>query len=172
MLCLFLLYNNKNRLYAYIYPLPPTFPTSSHSSRSSQSTRLSSLCYAAASHWLSTPLMVVSTCQCYSSSLFHHPLLCCVHKSILYVRVSIPALQIGSLVPFFQTPYICINIQYLCSLSDLLHSIWQILGSSTSLKMTQFHSFFWPIFIYIYIHTQELLEAHLLHLATSSPRDL
>ena len=29
------------------------------------------------------------------------------------------------------------------SLSDLLHSVWQSLGPSTSLQMTQFHSFLW-----------------------------
>ena len=28
-------------------------------------------------------------------------------------------------------------------LSDLLQSVWQILGPSTSLQMTQFHSFLW-----------------------------
>ena len=28
-------------------------------------------------------------------------------------------------------------------LSDLLHSVWQIPGQSTSLQMTQFHSFLW-----------------------------
>ena len=43
-----------------------------------------------------------------------------VHKSILSVCISIPALQIGSSVPFFYIPYICINIQYCFSLSELL----------------------------------------------------
>ena len=42
------------------------------------------------------------------------------------------------------------------SLSDLLHSVWQSLGPSTSLQMTQFRSFLWlsniPLYIYIYIH--------------------
>ena len=89
-----------------------TFPTSSRSSRSSQSTRLSCLCYMAASHRLAIPHMVVYTSQCYSFSLSHHLLLWCVPKSILYVHVSIPPLQIDSSVPFFQIPYICINIQW------------------------------------------------------------
>ena len=35
-------------------------------------------------------------------------------------------------------------IYHICfSLSNLLHSIWQTLGSSTSLQMTQFHSLLW-----------------------------
>ena len=35
---------------------------------------------------------------------------CYVHKSILFISISIPALQIGSSVLFFLIPYICINI--------------------------------------------------------------
>ena len=34
----------------------------------------------------------------------------CLHKSIFYVCISIAALQIGSSVPSFQIPYICVNI--------------------------------------------------------------
>ena len=37
----------------------------------------------------------------------------CVLKSILYVCVSIPALPLGSSVPFFQIPYMCVSIRYL-----------------------------------------------------------
>ena len=33
----------------------------------------------------------------------------CVYKSILYTCISILSLQIDSLIPFFQIPYICIN---------------------------------------------------------------
>ena len=36
-----------------------------------------------------------------------------VHTSVLYVCVSISALQIGSSVPFFYIPHICVNIRYL-----------------------------------------------------------
>ena len=35
--------------------------------------------------------------------------------------------------------------------SDLLHSVWQSLDPSTSLQMTQFHSFLWLIFHCIYV---------------------
>ena len=34
------------------------------------------------------------------------PPACCVHKSVLHIRVSMPALQRGLSVPFFQIPYI------------------------------------------------------------------
>ena len=37
------------------------------------------------------------------------PFICWVHQSILYMCVSIPALQMGSSVSFFHIPYICIN---------------------------------------------------------------
>ena len=37
-------------------------------------------------------------------------LLLCVHKSILYVSISIAALQIGSSAPFFYVAYICVTI--------------------------------------------------------------
>ena len=45
-------------------------------------------------------------------------------------------------MPHFQVPQICINIWYLL-LSFWLHSVWQSLGLSTSLQMTQFCSFSW-----------------------------
>ena len=44
----------------------------------------------------------VYVCQCCSPSLYPPPLSYCVHKSILCVCISIPILQIGSSVPFFQ----------------------------------------------------------------------
>ena len=37
------------------------------------------------------------------------------------------------------------------SLSDLLHSVWQTLGPSTSLQINQFHSFLWLSNIPLYI---------------------
>ena len=51
--------------------------------------------------------------QCYSPKMSSLSFPHCVHKSILYVCISIPALQIASSVLFFQSPYICVNIQYL-----------------------------------------------------------
>ena len=65
---------------------------------------------------------------------------------ILYVCVSIPALEISSSVPFFKIPHTCINMQ------SLFFFFWltspckakQSPGPSTSLQMTHFHSFLWP----------------------------
>ena len=47
------------------------------------------------------------------------------------------------------------------SLSNLLHSVWQSLGPSTSLQMTQFHSFLWLSNIPLYICTTTPLSIHL-----------
>ena len=44
----------------------------------------------------------------------------------------------------FSRFHIYVLIYDICfSLSDLLHSVWQSLSPSTSLQMTQFHSFLW-----------------------------
>ena len=51
------------------------------------------------------------------------PFLPSAHMTVLYICVSIPALDIRLSIPFFQIPYICINIQYLFPLPDLLHSV-------------------------------------------------
>ena len=61
----------------------------------------------------------VYTCQSQSPNSSHphhpHPRLSPlgVHTFVLYICVSISALQTGSLVPFFQVPHICVNIRYL-----------------------------------------------------------
>ena len=82
---------------------PPSYPL-----KSSQSTELSPLNYIGGSHQLPISQLVVymcvHTCQSYSPNLFHPPLLPHVHTSILYIRISIPALQIGSSVPFSWIP--------------------------------------------------------------------
>ena len=52
-----------NYSYMCIY-IPPCIPPS-HPSRSSQHTRLDSLCFILASHWLSTLHMIMYICQCY-----------------------------------------------------------------------------------------------------------
>ena len=72
-----------------------------------------------------------------------------VSRFLVYVCVSISALQIGSQCHFSRYYiYVCVNIQYLF-FSDLLHSAKQAPGSSTSLKLTQmcsilhmYHNFF------------------------------
>ena len=80
-----------------------------------------------------------------------------VHMFVIYICVSISALQIGSSVPFFQIPHISINIYFF--LSDLLHSISQSLGPSMSLQKTQFWSFLWLSNIPLYICTSSLLKS-------------
>ena len=133
--------------YTYIPSLlnPPPTPTS-YASRSSQSTQLSSLCYH------SFPLAICFT-HC---SVYMYIYQCC--------SLSSSHLLLSQLCPQVCSLYLCLYfcpanrfLQYhfsrFCiyalmyhacsSLSDLLHSVWQTLGSSTSLQMTQFYSFLW-----------------------------
>ena len=58
-------------MFPYLFPLasPSLPPSLSHPSRWSQSTELISLCYAAASHWLSILRLVVYICPCHSLTL-------------------------------------------------------------------------------------------------------
>ena len=89
-----------------------------------------------------------------------------VLKSILYVYVFIPALQLGSSVTFFFFFFFRFHIYVLAygiyfSLSDLLHSVWQTLGPSTSLQITQFHFFLWLSNIPLYICATSSLSIHL-----------
>ena len=102
MLCWFLLFDKVNQLYLYTWP--PSLEPPSHPWRPSRSTRLSSLCYAAACHQLSILHMYIQgykgyTCQCFSLHLSHFllPLFC--PQVILCVCISFPVLQIGSSVP-------------------------------------------------------------------------
>ena len=146
-------------MYTYI-PISPSScvslpPSLSHPSRWSQSTQLISLCYEAASHWLSILHLVVYICPCHSltsSQLTLPPPH--VLKSILYICVFIPILPLGSLewFFFFFRFHIYVLAYSICfSLSDLLPSVGQTLGPSTSLQITQFCSFLWlsntPLFI-------------------------
>ena len=109
---------NHNYTYVSSFLNLPWLSTPSHRSRLSQSTRLSSLC-SISSFPLATSLhMTVYICQCYPLNSFHPflPPLC--PKSVLYVCISIPALQIGSSVPLFYILYICVNIR------NLFFSFW------------------------------------------------
>ena len=74
MLCWFLPYQHESVVSIHTSPpswnfIPP--PTPSHLSRLSQSTKLSSLCYTTAAHWLSVLYIVMFMFQCYSLNLFH-----------------------------------------------------------------------------------------------------
>ena len=77
-----------------------------------------------------------------------------VLKSILYVCLFIPALPLGSSVPFFfffrfHIYALAYGISF--SRSDLLPSVWQTLGPSISLQITQFRIFLWLSNIPLYI---------------------
>ena len=62
----------------------------------------------------------------------------------------------------FSRFHIYVFIYDICfPLSDLLHSVWQSLGPSMSLQMTQFRSFVWLSNIPLYICTISSLSIHL-----------
>ena len=93
-------------MYTYIPISPPSCvslpPSLSHPSRWPQSTKLISLCDAAASHQLSILRLVVYICPCHSltsSQLTRPPPR--VLKSILYICIFIPVLPLGSSDHFF-----------------------------------------------------------------------
>ena len=116
--------------------LPPT-PTS-YPSLSTQSTCLSSLLYIATSKSYFTHSSFIHVKQSYSLNSPYPFLPHCVHKSILYICISIPALQIGSHIKFLCIIYmICINMLFVFLFMNLLHSVWQMLGPS--------HLYKWPV---------------------------
>ena len=90
--------------------------------------------------------LVVYICQCHSLTSSQLPLPPPrVLKSILYVCF-IPVLPLVSSEPFsFLFRFHIYVLEYgICfSLSDLLHSVRQTLGPSTSLQITQFRFFLW-----------------------------
>ena len=98
------------------YPLPlvspshPPYPTPlGHHKAWSRSI---SLCYAAASHQPTILYLVMYICRCYphfAPASPSHPM----SSSLFSVYLFIPALQLGSSVPFFKIPYICVSIRYL-----------------------------------------------------------
>ena len=85
-----------------------------------------------------------------------------VLECILYVCVFIPALPLGSSVPFFFYIHIYALAYGICfSLSDSLCSVWQTLDPPTSLQITQFRFFLWPSNIPLYICATSSLSIHL-----------
>ena len=82
--------------------------------------------------------MIGYICQCYSLNSFYPPFpsLCPEVLAACLYLYSCPANRVINTI-FLDSMYIVF------SFSDLLHFVWQSLGSSTSLQMTQFHSFLW-----------------------------
>ena len=98
MLCWFLLYNKVNQLQLHIYPLPleplchPTrYP--SQPSRSSQSTKLNSLFYTAASHYIFYIWQCVCMCACV------YKCMCVCAESLSHVRLFSPPLTVAHPAP-------------------------------------------------------------------------
>ena len=64
---------------------------------------------------------------------------------------------------FFLKFHICVLAYSICfPISDLLHSVWQTLGPSTSLQITEFRFFLWLSNIPLYICATSSLSIHLL----------
>ena len=117
-------------------------------------------------HWLWVPCFMHQT---WTGDLFHtwwytwfnailtnHPTLAFCHrvqKSVLYNCVSFAVLHIGSLLPYFQILYICINILHWC-FSFWLTSLCIIGSSFVHLIRTDSNVFFlmaeWYSIVYMY----------------------
>ena len=116
-------------MYTYIPSFPPHHSIPSHPSippiQVSQSTELSSLCYTADSHQLFyTGHMSIPISQ----FIPPYPQ---VHLSVLYVCISVPALQIGTPVPFIRSHihaliYICFSFS--CPSSPLYEQVPMLPG--------------------------------------------
>ena len=74
---------------------------------------LSALFHASNLGWWSSSHMVIYMFQCYFLKP-SHPLLLPESKSLFFLSVSFAVSHIGSLLPSFWIPYICINILYWC----------------------------------------------------------
>ena len=118
IMCLFLLYNKMNQSYAYIYThipsllsLPPTLPIPRLQVISKHQADLPVLCCCFSLFYIQQCIYVGATLTSLQLLSPH-----CTLKSILYVYIFIPALPLGSSVPFFflfQFLYICVSIWYL-----------------------------------------------------------
>ena len=85
----------------------------------------------------------------------HFPPLVSIHLFSTFVSLFLPCKLVY--LYHFSRFHMYVLIYDICfSLSDLLHSVWQSLDPSTSLQMTQFHSFLWLSNIAFYICTTSL----------------
>ena len=159
MVCSFLLYNKVNQPYIYIYPhiasllcLPPTFPIPPLEVVTKHRADLPVLygCFPLAinftfgSVYMSMPLS--HFVPAYPSAS-----LCPQAHSLRLRLYSCPAPRFFRTIFFFWFHIYVLAYGIWFSLSDLLHSVWQTLGPSTSLQITQFHFFLWLIFHCIYV---------------------
>ena len=136
-----------NYMYMYLSSFLSLPLSLSHPSRSSQNTRLDSLCHIATAHQLS--ILHTALCICWGCSrhLAHSllPTLCPQVHSLHLCLHSFPKNNFLNTI-LLDSIYIYILIYDICfSLSDLLQSVQQALGSSTSLDLIQICSFIWLI---------------------------
>ena len=157
-----------NQLYSYVYPhtpsllhLPPTLPIAPPSVVTKHRADLPVLCSC-------FPLAIYFTfSSVYMSVLLSHfipayPSLspCQVHS--LHLRLySCPAPRFIRTIFFFRFHIYVLAYGICFSLSDLLHPVWQTLGPSTSLQITQFRFFLWLNNIPLYICATSSLSIHL-----------
>ena len=159
-----------NQLYIYIPISPPSCISLPHS--------LSHPSWWSQKHWADRPVL----CGCF-------PLAMCFTFGSVYMSMPlshfVPAYPSPSLYPqvhsllglhlysqltprifmtlFFFRFHVYVLVYGICfPLSDLLHSVWQSLGPSTSLQLTQFRSFLWLSNIPLYICATSSLFIHLL----------
>ena len=142
--------------------LPPSL---SHPSRWSQSTTdLLVLCscfplaiyFTFGSVYMSMPLS-------HFVPAYPYPSLCPqVHSLCLHLYYCLAPRFFRTFFFFFLRLYIYVLAYSICfSLSDLFHSVWQTLGPSTSLQITQFRFFLWLSNIPLYICATASLSIHL-----------
>ena len=169
VLCSFLLYSDVNQAHVYTYPLPlglpshpapPSRPLGHHGAPSWAPRALHQLPASFLVHtwWcihinpnLPVHLTPASPAQ--------------VHTSNLYIFVSIPALKIGSSVPFFSwILHICVNKWYLSYFFWLISLYDRLLVHPHLYKWPSFIPFYrWVIFhIPVCICTISSLSIHLL----------
>ena len=149
-----------------IHMSPPSWtsfspPTPSHPSRLSRRPGLSSLSHTANSHWPCVLHMVVYMFPCYSLHPFH-PLLptpSLISMSILYVCISIAALNIGASVPLSR--FLIYVLIYNFFFSFWLSSVCIIGSSFIYLISTYSRSLLWLSNIPLYICTTASLSIHL-----------
>ena len=115
--------------------------------------------YTAGSYWLSILYLLVYICQSQPPNSSDHPLPLspvCPYVCSLPLCLFLPWRLVH--LYHFSRFHVYALIYDLCfSLSDILHSVWQSLGPSMSLQMTQFHSFLWLS------NTHCIYVAHLLY---------
>ena len=158
MLCWFLPHNDVNQPWVYMCPLPlesSSYPLPHPTPLGCPRTPGWAPCVI--QQLPSSYLSHISECVCFDATLkpSHSPPSPAVStKSVLYVCISVAALQISSSVPFSRSHIYAFRYHICFSLSDLLHSLRQALGSSTSLELTQMCSFIWQGNTPLYICTE------------------